>query len=298
MPHAVLTALFLGVAGSVAGVTGTAGEITTLVAYPALLAVGIPPLAANVTNSVAMAGSGLSSASRAAPGITGQGPAIRRWMPVSITLSLAGAVLLVVTPGSVFGRVVPFLVAAGSLALIMQPRISKWQEQNKHARGRTAVFGGLSVYNGYSGAGSGILPQPTTAVSPPRPSAPTRLVSPRVTALGMFMIGHGARIADSALPGQRLATRVHDAHINPFGVQLRHRRQWLHLPVGIPATAGTAATIRLVTCAECGTFGSIGAAGWLRRLRAPSGSSRDRGGAYPCRAGGGAPGRGALSRLG
>jgi hypothetical protein len=34
MPHAVLTALFLGVAGSVAGVIGTAGEITTLVAYP------------------------------------------------------------------------------------------------------------------------------------------------------------------------------------------------------------------------------------------------------------------------
>lgn len=160
MPHAVLTALFLGVAGSVAGVIGTAGGITTLVAYPALLAVGIPPLAANVTNSVAMVGSGLSSASRAAPDIAGQGPAIRRWMPVSITLSLAGAVLLVVTPGSVFGRVVPFLVAAGSLALIMQPRISKWQEENKHAWGRTAVFGGLgglSVYNGYFGAGSGIL---------------------------------------------------------------------------------------------------------------------------------------------
>ena len=113
MPHAVLTVLFLGVAGAVAGVIGTAGGITTLVAYPALLAVGIPPLAANVTNSVAMVGNGLSSASRAAPDITGQGPTIRRWMPVSITLSLAGAILLVVTPGGVFDRVVPFLVAAG-----------------------------------------------------------------------------------------------------------------------------------------------------------------------------------------
>jgi uncharacterized membrane protein YfcA len=49
-----------------AGIIGTAGGITTLVAYPALLAVGIAPLAANVTNSVAMAGSGLGSASRAA----------------------------------------------------------------------------------------------------------------------------------------------------------------------------------------------------------------------------------------
>lgn len=160
MPHAVLTVLFLGVAGAVAGVIGTAGGITTLVAYPALLAVGIPPLAANVTNSVAMVGSGLSSASRAAPDITGQGSTIRRWMAVTITLSLAGAILLVVTPGGVFDRVVPFLVAAGSLTLLMQPRISRWQKENEHSWGRTAVFGGLgavAVYNGYFGAGSGIL---------------------------------------------------------------------------------------------------------------------------------------------
>jgi hypothetical protein len=159
--HVVLTALFLGVAGLAAGIIGTAGGITTLVAYPALLAVGIPPLAANVTNSVAMLGSGLGSASRAAPGITGQGATIRRWLPVSITMSLAGAVLLVVTPGAVFGRVVPFLVAAGSLILLMQPRISRWQQENEHAWGRAAAvlsgLGGVSVYNGYFGAGSGIL---------------------------------------------------------------------------------------------------------------------------------------------
>jgi len=160
MSHAVLTALFLVVAGAVAGVIGTAGGITSLVAYPALLAVGITPLAANVTNSVAMVGGGLSSASRAAPDITGQGPVIGRWMPVSITASLAGAGLLIVTPGGVFDRVVPFLVAAGSLILLLQPRISRWQQDRGHAWGRTAVFGGLgavAVYNGYFGAGSGIL---------------------------------------------------------------------------------------------------------------------------------------------
>jgi uncharacterized protein len=160
MPHDVLTALFLLAAGAVAGVIGTAGGITTLVAYPALLAVGIAPLAANVTNSVAMLGSGLGSASRAAPDVAGQGAVIRRWLPVSIAMSLAGAVLLIVTPGGVFDRVVPFLVAAGSLTLLLQPRISRWQEAGGHAWGKPAVFGGLgavSVYNGYFGAGSGIL---------------------------------------------------------------------------------------------------------------------------------------------
>jgi hypothetical protein len=160
MPHSVLVALFLGIAGVVAGVIGTAGGITTLVAYPALLAVGIPPLAANVTNSVAMLGSGLGSASRAAPDIEGQGSTIRRWLPVSVALSLAGAVLLVVTPGQVFDRVVRFLVAAGALILLLQPWISRWQEENDHAWGRGAVYGGLgavAIYNGYFGAGSGIL---------------------------------------------------------------------------------------------------------------------------------------------
>ena len=178
MPHAVLTVLFLGVAGAVAGVIGTAGGITTLVAYPALLAVSIPPLAANVTNSVAMVGSGLSSASRAAPDITGQGPTIGRWMPVSITLSLAGAILLVVTPGGVFDRVVPFLVAAGSLTLLMQPRISRWQKENEHSWGRTAVFGGLGAVAVYS--------PPRTCCQPAATSRAARLSSPRVTALAMF----------------------------------------------------------------------------------------------------------------
>jgi uncharacterized membrane protein YfcA len=160
MPHVVLVAAFLVVAGAVAGVIGTAGGITTLVAYPALLAVGIPPLAANVTNSVAMLGSGLASASRAAPDIAGQGAVIRRWLPVSVALSAAGAVLLIETPGAVFGRVVPFLVAAGAVTLLVQPRISKWQRDNDRTWGPAAVFGalgGVSVYNGYFGAGSGIL---------------------------------------------------------------------------------------------------------------------------------------------
>jgi uncharacterized membrane protein YfcA len=160
MPHALLTAMFLGVAGAAAGVIGTAGGITSLVAYPALLAVGIPPLAANVTSSVAMVGSGLASASRAAPDIAGQGRMIRRWIPVSVTLSLAGAVLLVVTPGAVFGWIVPFLVAAGSLTLLVQPRISTWQEDSGHGRGKAAVpaaLGAVALYNGYFGAGSGIL---------------------------------------------------------------------------------------------------------------------------------------------
>ena len=119
--NSVVEWVFLFGAGLVAGIVGTAGGITSLIAYPALLLAGIPPLAANVTNSVALLGSGFSSALRAGPDITGHEYTLRRWMPPTVLFSLAGAVLLVVTPSAIFDRVVPFLVATGAVILLLQP---------------------------------------------------------------------------------------------------------------------------------------------------------------------------------
>lgn len=160
MAHALLVAVLLLFAGAVAGVIGTAGGITSLIAYPALLLAGIPPLAANVTNAVALVGSGLGSASRAGPDLVDRGGTIRRWMPLSVAFSLGGAVLLVATPGEIFDRIVPFLVAVGSVILLTQPAITRWQDAHGHEWGRPAItagIGGVALYNGYFGAGSGIL---------------------------------------------------------------------------------------------------------------------------------------------
>jgi uncharacterized membrane protein YfcA len=152
----VLTCAFLAIAGVVAGVIGTAGGITSLVAYPALLAVGIPPPAANVTNSVALLGSGFSSASRAGPDIAGHARTLKAWLPPVILLSLTGAVLLVVTPGAVFDRLVPFLVATGSIVLLLQPLIAR-RTRPLHPVLVALPGAGVALYNGYFGAGSGIL---------------------------------------------------------------------------------------------------------------------------------------------
>ncbi|MBZ5738277.1 sulfite exporter TauE/SafE family protein [Nocardioides mangrovi] len=160
MIHGVEVSVFLAAAGVVAGIIGTAGGITSLVAYPALLAVGVPPLTANVTCSVALIGSGASSAASAGPDVEGRGTTIRTWLPIAVLLSLAGAVVLVSTPDRVFDRIVPFLVAAGALVLLLQPRIRRWQEARDHAWSRPTVvagLGGIAFYNGYFGAGSGIL---------------------------------------------------------------------------------------------------------------------------------------------
>ena len=153
--HGVGQWVFLLGAGVLAGVIGTAGGITSLVAYPALLAAGLGPLAANVTNSVALLGSGFSSTLRAGPDISGHGRTVRTWLPQTVLFSLAGAVLLVLTPGGVFARVVPFLVAAGSLVLLAEPVISR-SGLRLHRSVRVAGAG-VAVYNGYFGAGAGIL---------------------------------------------------------------------------------------------------------------------------------------------
>ena len=159
MDGALGTVVLAG-AGVVAGVTGTAGGVTSLVAYPALLAVGVPPLAANVTSSVALVGSGASSALRAGPDVVGHGRTLRRWLPWTVGLSMAGAVLLVSTPTGLFDRLVPFLVLAGAVVVLLQPVIAA----RRRARDRPlppaavrAAGAGVALYNGYFGAGAGIL---------------------------------------------------------------------------------------------------------------------------------------------
>lgn len=152
--------LVLAVGGVVAGIIGTAGGITSLVAYPLLLAVGLPPLTANLTGSVAMIGSGIGSTLRAGPDLVGHRRTLQRWIPVAVGGALVGAVLLLVTPADVFGRIVPFLVATGALLLLVQPRITRWnvRRHRQVSTGTTAAaMTGVTVYNGYFGAGSGVL---------------------------------------------------------------------------------------------------------------------------------------------
>ncbi|GGI41887.1 UPF0721 transmembrane protein [Cnuibacter physcomitrellae] len=154
----VLTIAYLVTAGAVAGIVGTAGGITSLVSYPALLAIGIPPLAANVTSSVALLGSGAGSALRAGPDLSGHGGTLRRWLPGFALASLVGAVVLVVTPGRVFDLLVPFLVAAGSAALLLQPRLERSRGGRPLPPGVVGILGAaVAFYNGYFGADSGIL---------------------------------------------------------------------------------------------------------------------------------------------
>ena len=152
-------ALLVG-AGVLAGVVGTAGGITSLVSYPALLWAGVPPLQANVVNIVALVACWPGSAVASRPELAGRGPWLRRWSVVAAAGGAAGSVLLLATPTGTFAVVVPFLVAAGSVALLLQPRIAASPgEAGRGGRGLLLPCGlvAVSVYNGYFGAGSGVM---------------------------------------------------------------------------------------------------------------------------------------------
>jgi uncharacterized protein len=152
-------AIFVAAAGVVAGIVGTAGGITSLVSYPALLAAGIPALPANIANIVALTACWPGAALASQPELRGRASWLRRWAGIAAAGGVIGAVLLLATPSTAFSRVVPFLVAIGSLALLLQPRLSALRKREGHTSTPFLLAGLLSVsaYNGYFGAGSGVM---------------------------------------------------------------------------------------------------------------------------------------------
>ena len=139
---------------------GSAGGTASLISYPALLAVGIAALPANVTNGVAFVASLPGSALGSRPELRGQGRRLLRLAPLAVAGGGAGAVLLLFTPAAVFGRIVPFLVAIAALALLVQPPVSAWLERRSRKSGGLLLPCGLfavSVYDGYWGAGAGVM---------------------------------------------------------------------------------------------------------------------------------------------
>ena len=139
---------------------GSAGGIASLISYPVLLAVGLPPKPANVADTVAFVACLPGSALGSRPELQGQGGRVLRLAPLAIAGSAVGAALLLFTPAGIFGRIVPFLVAFAAVTLLIQPRVSGWLEERSGARGWFWPQCGLLavwVFDGYWGVGAGVM---------------------------------------------------------------------------------------------------------------------------------------------
>ena len=155
---------FLVVAGIGAGLTGSIAGLASLISYPALLAVGIPPVTANVTNTVALVLNSVGAVSASRPELTGQA---RRLLPLAGAAVLGGttgAALLLLTPAGAFERVVPFLIAAASATILVQrpPRELAAEGAAHHPDHRDprwlplGTFA-IGIYGGYFGAAAGVV---------------------------------------------------------------------------------------------------------------------------------------------
>jgi uncharacterized membrane protein YfcA len=159
----MIAALLLALAGVGAGLTASVASLASLVSYPALLAFGLSPVAANVTNTVALSGNLLGTWASARAELRGSG---RRVLYLSAVAAIGGAVgagLLLVLPAGVFGAIVPLLIASGSVLLLLRDKIRamavrhgprKWSQ--RPWLWCAGIFG-VAVYGGYFGAAAGIL---------------------------------------------------------------------------------------------------------------------------------------------
>ena len=147
----------LPLAGLGAGLVGSVAGLASLVSYPMLLAMGLPPVTANVTNSVSLVFA--SAGSVAGPGRSWTGRAARlRWLALAaVAGGTAGSALLLLAPAETFEFVVPWLIAGASLAILL-PRRAPDAERHRHHGWLLA--GGVAlvrVYGGFFGAAAGIV---------------------------------------------------------------------------------------------------------------------------------------------
>lgn len=156
-------AAFLAAAGVLGGLTGSIAGLASVATYPALLVVGLPPVAANVTNTVALVFNGIGSVWGSRPELKGQGRWIKRIAPVTAVGGAAGAALLLSTPAEGFERAVPILLGFASMAILL-PRIgNRYARVASHQRHtatvllESAAIFLISIYGGYFGAAAGVL---------------------------------------------------------------------------------------------------------------------------------------------
>src|SRR5271165_7343673 len=94
--------LVLFAAGTVGGIFSTVVAIASLVTYPVLLALGVPPLSANMTNTVSLVFTGAGSVAGSRPELAGQGRRVLRLGVITALGGAAGAAILLLTPASTF----------------------------------------------------------------------------------------------------------------------------------------------------------------------------------------------------
>ncbi|KQV62979.1 hypothetical protein ASC64_18040 [Nocardioides sp. Root122] len=161
-----LEMVLVTLAGVAAGTINTVVGSGTLITFPTLLAFGVPPVTANVSNTVGLVPGSLSGVIGYRRELGGQRPRLLKLGLASLLGGTIGALLLLWLPSSAFDTIVPVLILLGVLLVIFGPRIQRAVAARAESRGGIPDHGvwwvwpavaAAGVYGGYFGAAQGVL---------------------------------------------------------------------------------------------------------------------------------------------
>ncbi|MEV8097449.1 sulfite exporter TauE/SafE family protein [Kitasatospora sp. NPDC085879] len=161
----VWEALAVLLAGVGAGTINTVVGSGTLITFPVLLALGLPPVTANVSNTLGLVPGSISGVIGYRRELVGQRHRLLRLGTASLIGGLTGAYLLTKLPSSAFDTIVPALILCALVLVVIQPRVSRAVAARRghgggSAEGGALLFAGVllaGVYGGYFGAAQGVL---------------------------------------------------------------------------------------------------------------------------------------------
>lgn len=165
-----LDALLVLATGFGAGVLSSTVGVASLLSFPVLVGLGLPPVVANVSNTLGLIPGGLGGVLGYRDEVREAGPIARAIVVVCALGAVLGAALLLGLPPGVFEAIVPFLILFTCLLVGVQPRIARWLRarheqlhgeqlaERRHMSPATTVFATITgVYGGYFGAGAGVM---------------------------------------------------------------------------------------------------------------------------------------------
>ena len=156
-------ALAILAVGLAAGTLNTIVGSGSLITFPTLLALGYPPVVANVSNTVGLVTGSISGAIGYRSELEGQRPRLRVLGIASLAGGLTGGLLLLALPASVFRNVVPVLILIACALVAFQPRLARRIASGPRpvrAHGGPLLFVAVfltGVYGGYFGAAQGVM---------------------------------------------------------------------------------------------------------------------------------------------
>jgi uncharacterized protein len=157
--------ILIGLAAIAGGFVNALAGGGTLITFPMLTAIGVPPIAANVTNTVALCPGYLGATFAQMKDLRDQKRTLLFLLPTSLLGGIAGGILLLHTSDKTFQELIPYLILSAVVLLAFQDRLRTWvtgrisNQEGKHLSTAWAILPVIpaAIYGGYFGAGVSVM---------------------------------------------------------------------------------------------------------------------------------------------